>query len=64
MLKKIAIAHFKSAYGLAKALRINQSAVSRWGKYVPMLRAAELDKLTEGQLKFSPGFYMLLKGAK
>ena len=58
MLKKEAIKHYGSAYGLAKALGINQSAVSRWGRIVPILRAAQLEQLTQGALKYDPKPYM------
>ena len=52
MKKQDAIKHYGSAYALAKALNINQSAISRWGKTVPVRRAHQLDALTGGKLKF------------
>jgi transcriptional repressor of cell division inhibition gene dicB len=57
MLKKDVIQHYGNAYKVAKALRVHQSAVSRWGERVPILRAAQLDQLTGGQLKYDLNSY-------
>jgi len=51
-MKKIdAIEHFKSASNLAKELGISRMAISQWGENVPPLRAFELERITNGELK-------------
>ncbi|MGI2215665.1 Cro/CI family transcriptional regulator [Shewanella baltica] len=46
-----AVAHFKGKSKLAKALGINPASVSQWGDDVPELRAFQIERLTDGQLK-------------
>ncbi|WP_413486279.1 Cro/CI family transcriptional regulator [Shewanella baltica] len=46
-----AVAHFKGKSKLAKALGINPASVSQWGDDVPALRAFQIERLTDGQLK-------------
>jgi DNA-binding transcriptional regulator YdaS (Cro superfamily) len=58
MNKRDAVRYFGSAYKLAKALGINQSAVSRWKKLVPMVRAIELERISGGLLKYEQGRYL------
>lgn len=50
MKTSMAIAHFKTATALAKALGISKSSVSQWGDNVPPLRAYQLERITNGQL--------------
>tara|TARA_B100001063_G_scaffold246739_1_gene287306 strand:+ start:2065 stop:2250 length:186 start_codon:yes stop_codon:yes gene_type:complete len=51
-LKKIdAIAHFGSATKLAKAIKIAPAAISQWGENIPMLRAYQIERITNGALK-------------
>lgn len=42
MLKSEALEHFKTNRAIARALGIDESAVSHWGDHVPKLRAYEL----------------------
>jgi hypothetical protein len=49
--KKDVIAHFGSVGAVADALKIKGAAVSQWGEDVPVRRAYELEKLTDGALK-------------
>lgn len=58
MLKKDAVKFYGTEYKLAKALGIDRSAVNRWVKWVPMIRAAQLARLTSGKLKYDPEAYM------
>jgi transcriptional repressor of cell division inhibition gene dicB len=58
MLKKDAVKHYGSQYYLAKALNINLSAVTRWGKWVPLKRAFRLAELTDGKLKVALENYL------
>lgn len=51
MLKSDAIEHYGGQQPLADALGIKQPSVSEWGKYVPELRAYQLEKITKGKLK-------------
>ena len=46
-----AVSYFGSKVAIAKALGINKSAVTNWGKSVPTLRAYQLQVLTKGALK-------------
>ena len=56
MRKLEAISHFGNATNLAKALGINSSAVYQWPDEVPRLRAFEIERITNGELKagFTP----------
>ncbi len=51
MKKTDAINYFGSSIKLAEALGLNKSAVSQWGEEVPELRAFQLERLTDGELK-------------
>ena len=46
-----AIEYYGSATKLADALGITKAAVSQWDKFVPELRALQLERLTGGELK-------------
>lgn len=46
-----AIAHFGNVGALARALGISGAAVSQWGAEVPVRRAYEIERLTEGKLQ-------------
>ncbi|WP_345845654.1 Cro/CI family transcriptional regulator [Shewanella algae] len=51
MKTSMAIDHFETATALANALGITKSSVSQWGDNVPPLRAYQLERITNGQLK-------------
>jgi DNA-binding transcriptional regulator YdaS (Cro superfamily) len=57
MLTEDAIAYFGSKSALARALGIGKAAVSKWPEKVPPLRAAQLQELTERELRFDPSEY-------
>jgi DNA-binding transcriptional regulator YdaS (Cro superfamily) len=57
MHKYKAVKLFGSDYRLAKALGIHRSAVSRWGRIVPELRARQIADLSAGKLTFDPKLY-------
>ncbi|ELY4139156.1 Cro/Cl family transcriptional regulator, partial [Cronobacter sakazakii] len=57
MYTKSVISHFGSKAAIARALGISQVAVTRWGETVPEKRAARLDHITNGVLKYDPDFY-------
>lgn len=56
MKKQNAIKHFGGVSKLAAALGILHSAVSQWGENVPVRRAFEIERITNGELKadFTP----------
>lgn len=58
------ISFFGSKTATAKALGISQVAVTRWGATVPEKRAARLDHITNGALKYDPTFYDVPKHEK
>jgi DNA-binding transcriptional regulator YdaS (Cro superfamily) len=45
------IAHFGGQGRLAKALDVSQPAISKWGETVPLLRAYQIQVITNGKLK-------------
>ena len=51
MKKKDVIAYFGNQEKTAKELDITQASVSRWGETIPLLRAFELERITNGALK-------------
>lgn len=51
MRKKDAITHFGGVSKLATALGILHSAVSQWGEDIPIRRAFEIERITNGALK-------------
>lgn len=58
MRKSDAVRYFGTEYRVAKALGINQSAVSRWTTYVPLIRAMQIERLSGGKLRADPDAYM------
>jgi hypothetical protein len=58
MLKRDAVKFYGSEAQLAKALRIHRSAVFRWSRWVPLVRAVQLEQLTAGRLKCDPNAYV------
>jgi len=42
---------------VAEILGISQSAVSRWGRVIPELRAMKLQRHTRGRLRYDPTLY-------
>ncbi|TKI02569.1 Cro/CI family transcriptional regulator [Martelella alba] len=57
MLTDDAIKYFGNKAKLAEAAGVSQPAVSRWGKLVPEKRAARLERLTSGALKYDLDVY-------
>ena len=51
MLKEDAVKHFGGVTKLADALGLSKGAVSQWGVTVPLLRAYQIERLTDGALK-------------
>ena len=51
MNKNDVIKHFGGASKVAEALGILNSAVSQWGDEIPMRRAFEIERITNGALK-------------
>ncbi|WP_435237457.1 Cro/CI family transcriptional regulator [Psychromonas sp. PT13] len=51
MLKSEVLEYFGTQEKIAKALKISQASVSRWGAVIPRLRGYEIEKLTNGKLK-------------
>jgi hypothetical protein len=50
-----AIQHFGSKVAIARALGIRKQAVSAWGETVPEGRAYQLELITGGALRATPG---------
>jgi DNA-binding transcriptional regulator YdaS (Cro superfamily) len=57
MLKKDAVKFYGSPAKLAQALKIHRSAVKRWTKWVPLVRALQLERMTSGGLKCDTNAY-------
>lgn len=57
MLTSDVISYFGSQAEVARALSIGKAAVSKWGTRVPPLRAAQLQQMTKGKLRFDPDSY-------
>ena len=51
MLKSEVLKFYGSAAAVARLIGISRSAVSQWGHLVPVRRAYELERLTNGKLK-------------
>lgn len=51
------ISHFGKKANVARALKISRSSVSEWGDLVPEKRAARLEKITGGALKYDSALY-------
>jgi transcriptional repressor of cell division inhibition gene dicB len=51
MLKADVIKYFGSVGAVAQALQIKSAAVSQWPDTIPKLRAYEIERITNGQLK-------------
>lgn len=59
MLKQIVIDHFGGKpSALAKALGVAPASVSDWGDVIPEKRAFQLERLTNGELKYDPSLYV------
>jgi DNA-binding transcriptional regulator YdaS (Cro superfamily) len=57
MFTRNVVEFFGSKTAIARALGISQVAVTRWGDVVPERRAARLERLTGGVLKYDPSVY-------
>ncbi|RNM07734.1 MULTISPECIES: Cro/CI family transcriptional regulator [Dickeya] len=57
MFKNDAIKFFGSKTKLAIAAGVSQASVSRWGDVIPERRAARLDRVTNGALRYDPDLY-------
>lgn len=57
MLTADVLSHFKTATKAAEVLGISKSAVSQWGKRVPIGRAYQIQAITGGQLAVNPSAY-------
>ena len=58
MLKRDSVKFYGNANKLAAALDIEPSAISRWKRLVPMLRALQLERLSAGKLKYDQNVYL------
>ncbi|EBW6363834.1 transcriptional regulator [Salmonella enterica subsp. enterica serovar Oranienburg] len=57
MYKDDVVRYFKKKISVAEALGLSHVAVVKWKSIIPKLRAMELDKLTNGELKYKPELY-------
>ncbi|MCL2899761.1 Cro/CI family transcriptional regulator [Brenneria tiliae] len=67
MYKSDAIKYFGNLTKLADAAGVKLPSASAWGEIIPERRAARLERLTNGALKYDPALYQnrdgLNKGA-
>lgn len=61
MWKHSVLKYFKTASRAAKAAGVTKSAVSQWKDLIPMRMAYQLNKATNGKLKFDPSLYLSSK---
>ena len=66
MKKKDVIAYFGSQQKTADALVMTQASVSRWGDDIPRLRAFEIERITNGELKvdLTPNYDLEIQSEK
>lgn len=57
MKKEDVINHFGGICKTADALGIKHPSVSGWGDVIPRGRAYEIEKITNGKLKYNPALY-------
>ena len=57
MYKSDAIKYFGSLTKLAIAAGVRLPSASAWGDSIPERRAARLDRITKGELKYDPALY-------
>ncbi|EPR3548181.1 MULTISPECIES: Cro/CI family transcriptional regulator [Raoultella] len=57
MYKSDAIKYFGSLTKLATAAGVRLPSASAWGDIIPERRAARLDRITKGELKYDPTLY-------
>ncbi|MEQ6971276.1 Cro/CI family transcriptional regulator [Pectobacterium polaris] len=57
MYKSDAIKHFGNLTKLAMAAGVKLPSASAWGELIPERRAARLERLTNGALKYDPALY-------
>ncbi|WP_273874652.1 Cro/CI family transcriptional regulator [Serratia marcescens] len=57
MYKSEAIKYFGNLTKLAQAAGVKLPSASAWGELIPEKRAARLERLTEGALKYDPALY-------
>ncbi|MBV7434520.1 Cro/Cl family transcriptional regulator [Cardiobacteriaceae bacterium TAE3-ERU3] len=57
MYKQDVISYFGSQVAVADALGIGKAGVSLWGEVVPELRAMQLERLTDGKLRYDASIY-------
>lgn len=57
MYKSDAIKYFGNLTKLALAAGVSLPSASAWGDVIPERRAAKLEKLTDGALKYDPALY-------
>jgi len=50
-----AISFFGNKVKLAEALGVTHSAICQWGDHVPPRRAYQIERLSNGKLKFDEG---------
>ena len=57
MYKTDAIEYFGNLTKLAQAAGVKLPSASAWGELIPEKRAARLERLTGGELKYDPALY-------
>jgi hypothetical protein len=56
-----AIAHFGTQAKLGAAIGLKQHSISVWGEFPPALRQLQIEHVTRGALKASPGIMPKIK---
>jgi len=57
MYKKDAIKYFGNLTKLARAAGVRLPSASKWGELIPEKRAARLERITNGELKYDVALY-------
>jgi len=57
MYKKDVVQHFGTTVKVAKALQLDQSAITQWRAIIPELQAFRLERITNGKLVYNSELY-------
>ena len=57
MKKSDVINYFKTQEEIARRLKVTPSSISKWGEIIPIERAIEISRLTNGELIFKTSDY-------
>ncbi len=61
MRKVDAVKFYGTAYKLAASIGVSRQAVASWGELVPISRAYDIERLSQGAVKVKPRLYAKTK---